>query len=164
MTKKREELLEQTVRWLPYSAERAKMLRDGDLTIHLVPVKPKQKLKWEVGDVYGVKEPIRITGVYQHAEGTAKTWIYKADNLSMDIVWMGADKMPIEAARTFLKVTDKTIQPLQELTARQIAAFGFTPAEFPTAWNSLIRGNDLNNYKYDDAPDVMVLTIEAVKA
>lgn len=102
---------------------------------------------------------------------------YKADGENIDhlgnmIKWKPSIRMPKEAARIFLKVTDVRVERLHDITSEQIGREG-VEVEYPhvlngeekryafsTLWNSTIKKSDLERYGWDANPYVWVISFE----
>lgn len=59
------------------------------------------------------------------AQAAAHTFFYRGDKTIQNILWRPSIHMPKEAARIFLKVTNVTVERLQDITEEQVYAEGF---------------------------------------
>lgn len=109
-------------------------------------------------------------------------YIYRADysdtekfyrnGKEIEMKWKPSIRMPKEAARIWLKVTDVRVERLQEITSEQICREG-VEVEYPhalngeekryafsTLWNSTIKKSDIDTYGWDANPWVWVIEFE----
>ena len=102
-------------------------------------------------------------------------YMYRAtDEISGDARWHPSIRMPKEAARIWLKVTDVRVERLQEISAESALAEGadkyihtnggldenMTITSFIGIWNSTIKKSDLDCYGWDANPWVWVIEFE----
>ena len=119
-------------------------------------------------------------------------YVYKADGENIDhlgnvIKWHPSIRMPKEAARIWLKVTDVRVERLQDITEEQACMEGTDPWDeacyenngwhptfsdpdsggdpnmiegFHKLWNSTIKKSDLDRYGWDANPYVWVISFE----
>ena len=104
---------------------------------------------------------------------TCGCYMYRAtDEIYGDARWHPSIRMPKEAARIWLKVTDVRVERLQEITSEQIGREG-VEVEYPhvlngeekryafsTLWNSTIKKSDIDTYGWDANPWVWVIEFE----
>lgn len=103
-------------------------------------------------------------------------YYYKADGELRPKGWRGtwhpSIRMPKEAARIWLKVTDARVERLQEITSEQICREG-VEVEYPHVlngeekryafsrlWDSTIKKSDLDRYGWNASPWVWVIEFE----
>uniref|UniRef100_UPI004038D0BD hypothetical protein n=1 Tax=Roseburia inulinivorans TaxID=360807 RepID=UPI004038D0BD len=101
--------------------------------------------------------------------------IYRLDSLNFaGFGWKPSIRMPKEAARIWLKVTDVRVERLQEINAESALAEGadkyihtngeldenMTITSFIGIWNSTIKKSDLDCYGWDASPWVWVIEFE----
>lgn len=93
---------------------------------------------------------------------------------STRIQWHPSIRMPKEAARIWLKVTDVRVERLQEMTGQDVLKEGLNSHVHPQAsyfdgnqremfeklWNSTIKKSDLDRYGWDASPYVWVIEFE----
>ena len=119
-------------------------------------------------------------------------YVYKADGENIDhlgnvIKWRPSIRMPKEAARIFLKVTDVRVERLQDITNEQILKEGVNKdairhyikqmpsetgewiravylVEWSQLWDSTIKRTDLNRYGWEANPWVWVIEFKRVEA
>lgn len=115
-------------------------------------------------------------------------YVYKADGENIDhlgnvIKWHPSIRMPKEAARIWLKVTDVRVERLQDITDEQAKREGIQYDECPTGftwkqetdmhncyttpigamqalWNSTIKKSDLDGYGWNANPYVWIIEFE----
>lgn len=113
---------------------------------------------------------------FNHDKGEWGCYGYKAsleDNVYPSVdVWHPSIHMPKEAARIWLKVTDVSVEHLQEMTASESTKEGIRlPVEYYTKerayilafadlWDSTIKKSDLDRYGWDANPWVWVIEFE----
>ena len=114
-------------------------------------------------------------------------YMYRAtDEISGDAKWHPSIRMPKEAARIWLKVTDVRVERLQKITEDECIAEGIYPSncrgcnatfgcdtcphegydevdEFADLWNSTIKKSDLDRCSWDANPWVWVIEFERCK-
>ncbi len=143
----------------------------------------------------GIKRPPYKPGDYLYVRETwnglpadricpAEFW-YKADEeiLNPDDKWRPSINMPKEAARIFLRVTDRKIEHLQDITEEgalaegAINTFGFIRSpeneyaepphtakkDFEKIWDSTIKPKDRDKYGWQANPWVWVYKFERVE-
>ena len=107
---------------------------------------------------------------------TCGCYMYRAtDEINGDAKWHPPIRMPKEAARIWLNVTDVRVERLQEITSEQIGREG-VEVEYPhvlngeekryafsTLWNSTIKKSDLDSYGWDANPWVWVIEFDRCK-
>ena len=101
--------------------------------------------------------------------------IYRLDSLNFaGFGWKPSIRMPKEAARIWLKVTDVRVERLQEINAESALAEGadkyihtngeldenMTITSFIGIWNSTIKKSDIDRYGWDANPYVWVIEFE----
>lgn len=135
------------------------------------------KVPYQPGDTLYVREtwcglPVNEAG---HMRGHT-IYYYKADGELRPKGWRGtwhpSIRMPKEAARIWLKVTDVRVERLQEITSEQICREG-VEVEYPHVlngeekryafsrlWDSTIKKSDLDRYGWNASPWVWVIEFE----
>lgn len=148
------------------------------------------KLPYQIGDILYVREtwcalPVNEAG---HMRGHS-VYYYKADRDLRPEGWRGnwhpSIHMPKEAARVWLKVTDVSVERLQDITEDGAKAEGiYTPNcrgcnatfrcdfwnegynefdEFMEIWDSTIKKSDIDHYGWQANPWVWVIEFERCK-
>lgn len=87
------------------------------------------------------------------------------DGKEVKIKWHPSIRMPKEAARIWLKVTDVRVERLQDMTdddAEAEGCFDYTSTAlgFPDVWDSTIKKSDLDSYGWTANPWVWVIEFE----
>ncbi len=124
------------------------------------------------GDEHGncPKEPQKSV-LDKHSYGC---YMYRAtDEISGDAKWHPSIHMPKEAARIWLKVTDVSVERLQDITSQGAWKEGARCAclhpvpdcagnktAFIEIWNSTIKKPDIDRYGWDANPGVWVIEFE----
>lgn len=132
---------------------------------------------YQLGDILYVREtwcglPVNEAG---HFRGHP-IYYYRADGDLRPEGWRGAwhpsIHMPKEAARIWLKVTNVSVERLQEITADGIrneglssmavhtGDMGIALKEWENLWNSTVKKSDLNTYGWNANPWVWVIEFE----
>lgn len=133
------------------------------------------KAPYQPGDILYVREtwcalPVNEAG---HIRGHS-VYYYKADGDLRPEGWRGkwhpSIRMPKEAARIWLKVTDVRVERLQEMWASDASKEGIyfskpTTADemliaFAKLWDSTIKKSDIYHYGWDANPYVWVIEYE----
>lgn len=97
--------------------------------------------------------------------------IYRLDSLNFaGFGWKPSIRMPKEAARIWLKVTNVRVERLQEITEVQAQAEGCNSGlltgactargQFEDLWNSTVKESDIDRYGWDANPWVWVIEFE----
>lgn len=140
------------------------------------------------GDWYEIEDfaPYQIGDILYVRETWSKSsfgYIYRTDNLQMitdndeeleDVKWHPSIHMPKEAARIWLKVTDVRVERLQDMKTEAFYKEGVILAPFDNAddiaksdfvelWDSTIKKQDLDRYRWDANPYVWVIEFERMK-
>lgn len=130
------------------------------------------------GDILYVRETWKEApkGYYYYED-------WQKDDIADVTKWKPSIRMPKEAARIWLKVTDVRVERLQEITDEQAKREGIQYDECPTGftwkqetdmhncyttpigamqalWNSTIKKSDLDRYGWDANPYVWVIEFE----
>lgn len=121
---------------------------------------------------------VRETWGEGYEEGT---YIYRADDKLTDLstfkessklIYRPSIRMPKEAARIWLKVTNVRVERLQEITIDGIRNEGLSSMavhagdmeiameEWKNLWNSTVKKSDINHYGWDTNPRVWVIEFE----
>lgn len=133
------------------------------------------KLPCEPGDILYVRETWKkaLNGYYYY-----EAW--QRNDIADVTKWKPSIRMPKEAARIWLKVTNVRVERLQEITDEQAKREGIQYDECPTGftwkqetdmhncyttpigamqalWNSTIKKSDLDSYGWDASPWVWVI-------
>lgn len=136
------------------------------------------KLPCEPGDILYVRETWKkaLNGYYYY-----EAW--QRNDIADVTKWKPSIRMPKEAARIWLKVTNVRVERLQEITDEQAKREGIQYDECPTGftwkqetdmhncyttpigamqalWNSTIKKSDLDGYGWDANPYVWVIEFE----
>lgn len=148
----------------------------------------KPPYRYAPGDILYVRETwqylYELDGNEQIIEGTGKYYYAATDTIPFDtyvdasgvtherVPWHPSIRMPKEAARIWLKVTDVRVERLQEITSEQIGREG-VEVEYPhvlngeekryafsALWNSTIKKSDLDRSGWDANPWVWVIEFE----
>lgn len=134
------------------------------------------------GSIQYVKPPYRyapgdILYVRESYSELSFGYVYKADGENIDhlgnvIKWHPSIHMPKDAARIWLKVTDVSVERLQDININGIRNEGFSFAavhagdmeiaveEWKMLWNSTIKKSDLDRYGWDANSYVFVIEFE----
>lgn len=104
---------------------------------------------------------------------TCGCYMYRAtDEISGDAKWHPSIHMPKEAARIWLKVTDVSVERLQDIDGKGCVKEGieeeplkavgdeFAKGMFHDLWDSTIKKSDLDRYGWDANPWVWVIEFE----
>nr|DAE61349.1 MAG TPA: hypothetical protein [Caudoviricetes sp.] len=177
-----------------FNTEMVRAILDGRKSCTRRLVKPEPQGYFEVSEeplyVYDTDgKQGKITPPYQPGDilYVRETWsewtdgyLYKAWNSpfpqageSPVMKWHPSIHMPKEAARIWLKVTDVTVERLQEIPGEDLIKEGIDLFqsnyvrvafdEFTNIWNSTIKKSDLNCYGWDANPWVWVIEFERCK-
>ncbi len=125
---------------------------------------------YHVGDILYVRETWCKTDCF----GLQNGYVYKADGAKNDIFkdtgftpkWHPSIHMPKETARIFLRVTDVSIERLQDITVKGAIKEGMTDiisgdgTEFISVWNSTVKKQELDRYGWNADPWVWVIEFE----
>lgn len=139
------------------------------------------KLPCETGDILYVRETWKKApnGYYYYED-------WQKDDIADVTKWHPSIRMPKEAARIWLKVTDVRVERLQKITEDGCIAEGIYPSncrgcnatfgcdtcphegydevdEFADLWNSTIKKSDLDRCSWDANPWVWVIEFERCK-
>lgn len=141
-----------------------------------------RKPKYKINDVLYVRE---TWSTHYIVESNGElVYCYKADGLDLKAEclpgennrWYPSIHMPKEAARLFLRITNVTVERLQDITEYQAMQEGAekisTPnitgveqtfiQEFGELWNLTIKKSDINKYGWDANPWVFVYEFEVI--
>lgn len=132
----------------------------------------KQGSPYQPGDILYVRETWhKYTKLVGKGEGChlEEHYGYKASIANSEDAeepWKPSIHMPKKAARIWLKVTNVSVERLQDITedgAEAEGCFDYTSTAlgFPDVWDSTIKKSDLDSYGWDANPYVFV--IEFVK-
>lgn len=154
-----------------------------------------RKVPYQPGDIMYVRETwqylYELDGNEQIIEGTGKYYYAATDTIPFDtyvdasgvtherVPWHPSIRMPKEAARIWLKVTDVRIERLQDITEDGAKAEGAIDnrwfihgpeneydrihaarEHFIKIWNSAIKKSNLNRYGWDANPWVWVIEFD----
>lgn len=136
------------------------------------PLEPERRSPYQPGDILYVRETWhRYTKRVGKGEGChlEEHYGYKASIANSEDAeepWKPSIHMPKKAARICLKVTNVSVERLQDITgdgAEAEGCFDYTSTAlgFPDVWDSTIKKSDLDRYGWDANPYVFV--IEFVK-
>lgn len=143
---------------------------------------------YQPGDILYVRE----TWGYPIALNSDEQYVFRADEVAESgfkndsHIWHPSIRMPKEAARIWLKVTNVYVQRLQEITEDGCIAEGVYPSncrgcnatfgcdncpdegsneidDFSEIWNSTVKKSDLDRYGWDANPYVWVIDFERCK-
>ena len=127
------------------------------------------KLPCETGDILYVRETWKKApnGYYYYED-------WQRNDIADVTKWKPSIRMPKEAARIWLKVTDVRVERLQEISAESALAEGadkyihtnggldenMTITSFIGIWNSTIKKSDIDRYGWDANPYVWIIEFE----
>lgn len=123
------------------------------------------KLPCETGDILYVRETWKEApkGYYYYED-------WQKDDIADVTKWKPSIRMPKEAARIWLKVTDVRMERLQDMDKMDAVKEGIDTrlcinlnhalAKFKKLWNSTIKKSDLDRYGWDASPWVWVIEFE----
>lgn len=127
------------------------------------------KLPCEPGDILYVRETWKkaLNGYYYY-----EAW--QRNDIADVTKWKPSIRMPKEAARIWLKVTNVRVERLQEISAESALAEGadkyihtnggldenMTITSFIGIWNSTIKKSDIDRYGWDANPYVWIIEFE----
>lgn len=132
------------------------------------------KPPYQPGDILYVRETWKkaLNGYYYYED-------WQRNDIADVTKWKPSIRMPKEAARIWLKVTDVRVERLQEMTLKDFKAEGIYdnyktysetytdhlrqmtyPKVFARLWNSTIKKSDLDRYGWDANPWVWVIEFE----
>lgn len=132
------------------------------------------KAPYQPGDILYVRETWKkaLNGYYYYED-------WQRNDIADVTKWKPSIRMPKEAARIWLKVTDVRVERLQEMTLKDFKAEGIYdnyktysetytdhlrqmtyPKVFARLWNSTIKKSDLDCYGWDANPWVWVIEFE----
>lgn len=134
------------------------------------------KLPCEPGDILYVRE----TWGHPISLNSDKQYVFRADKIAESgfkndsHIWYPSIRMPKEAARIWLKVTDVRVERLNDITDKDAEREGAQPdypfdydvdkwpnlEHFKKIWNSTIKKSDLERYGWDANPYVFVIEFE----
>lgn len=151
------------------------------------PFVPERRAPYQPGDTIYVRETWCDDRQFTR-EDTHGRYFYKAsEEDGFTVKWHPSIRMPKEAARIWLKVTDVRVERLQEITEEQACMEGTDPWDeacyenngwhptfsdpdsggdpnmiegFHKLWNSTIKKSDLDRYGWDANPYVWVISFE----
>lgn len=141
---------------------------------------------YKVGDILYVRE---TWGIYEQNYINANYFMYRADfpngaktydydGVSCDLpTWRPSTRMPKEAARIFLRVTDVRVERLQDITDEDLIREGevsyihidgsfnreATRTSYLGTWNSTVKKSDLDEYGWNANPWVWVIEFKRVE-
>lgn len=135
------------------------------------------KLPYQTGDILYVRETwSKGLERYIYRADYSDTEKFYRNGKEIEIKWKPSIRMPKEAARIWLKVTDVRVERLQEITPDVIKNEGIIldPKEcvgkfdytselyflFQRLWNSTIKKPDFDRYGWDANPWVWVIEFE----
>ena len=160
-----------------------------------------RKVPYQPGDIMYVRETwqylYELDGNEQIIEGTGKYYYAATDTIPFDtyvdasgvthecVPWHPSIRMPKEAARIWLKVTDVRVERLQDITPKGAESegvgnlfyddigygeknygtevdpeYGIAKEQFAWLWESTIKKSDLDCYGWDANPWVWVIEFE----
>lgn len=136
------------------------------------------KAPYQLGDILYVRETWKkaLNGYYYYED-------WQRNDIADVTKWKPSTRMPKEAARIWLKVTNVRVERLQEITDEQAKREGIQYDECPTGftwkqetdmhncyttpigamqalWNSTIKKSDLDGYGWDANPWVWTIEFE----
>lgn len=127
----------------------------------------KPPYRYAPGDILYVRETWKKApnGYYYYED-------WQRNDIADVTKWKPSIRMPKEAARIWLKVTNVMVERLQEITSEQIGREG-VDVEYPhvlngeekryafsTLWNSTVKKSDLDRYGWKANPWVWVIEFE----
>lgn len=127
------------------------------------------KAPYQPGDILYVRETWKKApnGYYYYED-------WQRNDIADVTKWKPSIRMPKEAARIWLKVTDVRVERLQEISAESALAEGadkyihtnggldenMTITSFIGIWNSTIKKSDIDRYGWDANPYVWIIEFE----
>jgi uncharacterized protein YqfB (UPF0267 family) len=116
----------------------------------------------QIGDTLWVRETWSTEYDGVHDDNGYGRYVYKADGKTVDVYegssnrWYPSIHMPREAARLFLKVTDVTVERLNDITEEQAKCEGFSSKfMFMAYWDAIYKN-------WSENPWVWVIEFERV--
>lgn len=120
----------------------------------------KQGSPYQPGDILYVRETWKEApkGYYYYED-------WQRNDIADVTKWKPSIRMPKEAARIWLRVTDVRVERLQDMTdddAEAEGCFDYTSTAlgFPDVWDSTIKKSDIDRYGWDANPWVWVIEFE----
>lgn len=133
------------------------------------------KLPYQPGDILYVRETWH-KGLerYMYRADYSDTEKFYRNGKEIEMKWKPSIRMPKEAARIWLNVTDVRVERLQEITNKDAEREGAQPdypfdydvnkwpnlEHFKKIWNSTIKKSDLDRYGWNANPYVWVIEFE----
>nr|DAG27192.1 MAG TPA: hypothetical protein [Caudoviricetes sp.] len=135
------------------------------------PLEPERRPPYQPEDILYVRETWhRYTKRVGKGEGChlEEHYGYKASIANSEDAeepWKPSIHMPKKAARIWLKVTNVSVERLQDITedgAEAEGCFDYTSTalDFPDVWDSTIKKSDLDRYGWDANPWAWVIEFE----
>lgn len=129
------------------------------------------KPPYHPGDILYVRETwYKDKYRYMYRANYSDSEKFYRDGKEIKIKWHPSIHMPKEAARIWLKVTDVSVQRLQDMDKMDAVKEGIDTrlcinlnhalAKFKKLWNSTIKKSDLDRYGWDANPWVWVIEFE----
>ena len=133
------------------------------------------KLPYQPGDILYVRETwFKGLKRYMYRADYTDAEKYYKNGKEVAIRWHPSIHMPKEAARIFLRVTNVSVERLQEIDGKEILEEGVNSLVHPDAfyfdmnqrelfesvWNSTIKKSDLDRYGWNANPWVWVIEFE----
>ena len=160
------------------NTEMVRAILDGRKSCTRRVVKPQPTARYGVQCIKPPYQPGDILYVRETWKKAPNGYYYYEDWQRNDIAdvtkWKPSIRMPKEAARIWLKVTDVRVERLQEISAESALAEGadkyihtnggldenMTITSFIGIWNSTIKKSDIDRYGWDANPWVWVIEFE----
>ena len=139
-----------------FNTEMVRAILDGKKTCTRIIVKPQPTAHYGAQCIKPPYQPGDILYVRETWSELSSGYEYKADGENIDhlgnmIKWKPSIRMPKEAARIFLKVTDVRVERLQEITEDGAKAEGINEEWAMSWWSPTYYDPDSGGYpKYRD--------------
>lgn len=166
----RKELL-QKAKPILFNTDMVRAILDGRKTVTRRVLKPQPLFlsslvipPYKVGDILYVRETWAINNITPHDPD----FVYKADydcaiKPYCEWKWHPSIRMPKEAARIFMKVTNVRVERLQDCGNMQAKDEGCNCcSQFARIWDSTIKKSDLDKYGWAADPWVWVIEFERI--